>query len=129
MSSLPQLPGFQRPDARVLCERPTEPRRLIQFVGGPRHAGKTTIVHQALDGLATPSRYASADDPAIRDTLGSAGARRHHLLEQPTEAGFLAPVEPAGASFWSFMCCCQSMVLTTISRSSSLTLRGFRYAQ
>jgi len=62
------LRAFQRPHARVLRERLTEPRRLIQFVGGPRQAGKTTIVQQALGGLATPSLYASADEPAVRDT-------------------------------------------------------------
>jgi predicted AAA+ superfamily ATPase len=52
----------------VLRDRLTEPRRHIQFVGGPRQAGKTTIVQQALDGLATPSLYASADEPSVRDT-------------------------------------------------------------
>ena len=35
---------FQRPQGRVLSARVTEPRRLIQFVGGPRQAGKTTLV-------------------------------------------------------------------------------------
>lgn len=61
-------PTFQRPHARVLSDRLAEPRRLIQFVGGPRQAGKTTLVQQVLNGLATPSLYASADEPAVRDT-------------------------------------------------------------
>lgn len=68
MSSLPPSPEYRRPQARVLRERLTEPRRLIQFVGGPRQAGKTTMVQQALHGLATPSLYASADEPTLRDT-------------------------------------------------------------
>jgi hypothetical protein len=68
MSGLPPSPEYRRPQARVLRERLTEPRRLIQFVGGPRQAGKTTMVQQALHSLATPSLYASADEPTLRDT-------------------------------------------------------------
>lgn len=67
MSNLPSTP-FQRPHTRVLSDRLAEPRRLIQFVGGPRQAGKTTLVQQVLDGLGTPSLYASADEPTVRDT-------------------------------------------------------------
>jgi len=66
----------------VLRDRLAEPRRLIQFVGGPRQAGKTTIVQQALAGLATPSLYASADEPAVRDTawLAAQWERARDLL-------------------------------------------------
>jgi hypothetical protein len=38
----------------------------MQVVAGPRQAGKTTLVHQVLDASATPSVYASADEPALR---------------------------------------------------------------
>lgn len=61
-------PTYKRPQVRLLRERLAEPRRLLQFVGGPRQAGKTTIVQQALAGLGAPSLYASADEPAVRDT-------------------------------------------------------------
>jgi len=47
-------PSFQRPHARVLRDRLAEPRRLIQFVGGPRQAGKTTLVQQVMNGMVTP---------------------------------------------------------------------------
>lgn len=60
-------PAFRRPHARELRHRLAEPRRLMQFVGGPRQAGKTTLVQQVLGELATPSLYASADEPAVRD--------------------------------------------------------------
>lgn len=63
-----EIPAYERHQARVLRERLAEPRRLIQFVGGPRQAGRTTIVQQALADLSTPSLYASADEPAVRDT-------------------------------------------------------------
>lgn len=75
-------PTYERPHARLLRDRLAEPRRFIQFVGGPRQAGKTTIVQQALAGLATPSLYASADEPAVRDTawLAAQWERARDLL-------------------------------------------------
>lgn len=60
--------SFQRPHGGILSARLAEPRRLIQFIGGPRQAGKTTLVRQVLAQTATPSRYVSADEPALRDT-------------------------------------------------------------
>lgn len=60
--------SFQRPHGGILSARLVEPRRLIQFIGGPRQAGKTTLVRQVLAQTATPSRYVSADEPALRDT-------------------------------------------------------------
>ena len=35
---------------------------------GPRQVGKTTLVHQVLGQIDSPSRFASADEPALRDT-------------------------------------------------------------
>ncbi len=40
----------------------------IQVINGPRQVGKTTAVRQVLGQLEQPSRYASADDPALRDS-------------------------------------------------------------
>lgn len=51
-----------------LTSRLTEKAPLIQVVGGPRQVGKTTVVQQALEDLAQPSHYASADDPSLRDS-------------------------------------------------------------
>jgi predicted AAA+ superfamily ATPase len=36
-------------------------------VAGPRQTGKTTLVQQATEGLDTPVRHASADEPGLRD--------------------------------------------------------------
>jgi predicted AAA+ superfamily ATPase len=58
---------FRRPQAETLAARLEEPRRLLQFVAGPRQTGKTTLVHQVLDSGTRPSVYASADEPALRD--------------------------------------------------------------
>lgn len=60
--------SFRRPHFRVLSDRLAEPRRLIQFVAGPRQAGKTTLVQQVMDGMETPCLYASADEPAVHPT-------------------------------------------------------------
>jgi predicted AAA+ superfamily ATPase len=65
--SIPQQQPFRRPQADILLNRLTEPRRLIQFLGGPRQSGKTTLVHQVLARSTVPSRYLSADEPALRD--------------------------------------------------------------
>ena len=62
-----ELPRFARSHADVLAERLSESRGVIQVVAGPRQAGKTTLVLQALERVALPSRYASADDVAGRD--------------------------------------------------------------
>ncbi len=58
--------GYQRPLADVLADRLDEPRRFIHVVAGPRQVGKTTLVHQVLDALDVPTRYASADQPSLR---------------------------------------------------------------
>lgn len=94
MSSPPSLP-FQRPHARVLSERLAEPRRHIQFVGGPRQAGKTTLVQQALDRLATPSVYASADEPAVRDAawLSAQWEAARDLAERARPPGAVLAVD------------------------------------
>jgi len=57
---------YRRPQADLLRERLGERRRFIQVVAGPRQVGKTTLVHQVLETLGVPSRYASADQPSLR---------------------------------------------------------------
>lgn len=60
--------SFHRPQIAVLTARLAEPRRFIQVVAGPRQVGKSTLVQQATQGLSVPVRYASADEPTLRDT-------------------------------------------------------------
>lgn len=40
--------SFERAEANALRQHLAEPRRLIQFVGGPHQAGKTTLVQQVV---------------------------------------------------------------------------------
>jgi len=58
---------FVRPQAGVLIRRLAEPRRVIQVVSGPRQAGKTTLVRQVVLAIGIPCRYASADEPTLRE--------------------------------------------------------------
>lgn len=60
------LPSYRRPQGETLLNRLAEPRRLIQFIGGPRQVGKTTLVRQVAAELSRPTTYASADEPALR---------------------------------------------------------------
>ena len=60
-------PPFRRPQAAVLAARLKQPRRFIQVVAGPRQVGKSTLVQQATESLTAPVRYASADEPTLRD--------------------------------------------------------------
>ena len=62
------MSNFTRPQAQVLRARLNEPRRFIQVIAGPRQVGKTTLVHTVLADLRTPQRFASADEPFLRDT-------------------------------------------------------------
>ncbi len=59
---------FRRAQYKILLGRLKEPRRFIQVLAGPRQSGKTTIADQALASLKLPSRYASADEPALKGT-------------------------------------------------------------
>ncbi len=60
---------FLRPTAHLLESRIKEPRRFIQALIGPRQTGKTTLVRQLMAELPTPSQYASADEPMLRDRV------------------------------------------------------------
>lgn len=61
-------PVFARSQATELIGRLAEPRRFIQVVAGARQVGKTTLVGQVAERSGLPSRYASADEPTLRDT-------------------------------------------------------------
>jgi hypothetical protein len=58
---------FIRPQASALRRRLRERRRFLQVVAGPRQCGKTTLVRQVTEGMALPTRSASADEPSLRD--------------------------------------------------------------
>jgi predicted AAA+ superfamily ATPase len=60
---------FLRPISNILVERLDEPRRFIQALIGPRQTGKTTIARQIISKTNTPSHYASADEPVLRDRV------------------------------------------------------------
>ncbi len=55
----------------TIIQRITEPRRFIQVLAGPRQTGKTTLARQAMAECAIPARYASADEPTLRDRARS----------------------------------------------------------
>ena len=59
---------YQRTHVAELVRRLAEPRRFMQVVTGPRQAGKTTLVLQAVAALDVPVRFASADEPTLRGT-------------------------------------------------------------
>lgn len=63
-----KLQTYRRPIFELLAERLGDDPLHIQVVSGPRQVGKTTAVRQALRELELPSRYASADDPMLRDS-------------------------------------------------------------
>lgn len=58
---------FARAHARELAQRLDEPRRFLHVVAGPRQTGKTTLVLQVLEAWGERARYASADEPTLRD--------------------------------------------------------------
>jgi uncharacterized protein len=61
------LSEFRRPLFELLLECIRQPRMFIQVLAGPRQIGKTTLARQVSRASALPSRYASADDPTLRD--------------------------------------------------------------
>lgn len=58
---------YERPILANLRERLLEPRRFMQVLAGPRQAGKTTLVQQAMAAIDLPTHYATADDPVGQD--------------------------------------------------------------
>ena len=60
-------PTFARPYVAALLRRLAGPRRFIQVLAGARQVGKTTVARQAAERSGLPWRYASADEPTLRD--------------------------------------------------------------
>ncbi len=60
--------AFRRPIFSTVLKRIMEPRRFIQVLAGPRQTGKTTLARQVMEAASVPSHYASADEPALRDS-------------------------------------------------------------
>ena len=66
LKALSKMESYERSQVAELARRVAGPRRFIQVVAGPRQAGKTTLVHQAMERMRVPVRYASADEPTLR---------------------------------------------------------------
>ena len=58
---------FSRRHVADLLSRLREPRRFIQVLSGARQVGKTTVARQVAERSGLPVRYASADEPTLRD--------------------------------------------------------------
>lgn len=61
-------PPYRRRIFDLLTSRLVQGVSRIQVLSGPRQVGKTTVIQQALAAMDAPSHYASADDPALRDS-------------------------------------------------------------
>lgn len=61
------MADFVRAQGLVLRKRLAEPRRFIQVVAGPRQTGKTTLVRRVAADAGARFRYASADEPTLRE--------------------------------------------------------------
>jgi len=61
------MADFVRAQGAVLRKRLAEPRRFIQVVAGPRQTGKTTLVRRVVAEAGARFRYASADEPTLRE--------------------------------------------------------------
>jgi uncharacterized protein len=86
---LSNLPYHRISIFEALVSRLSEEAARLQVLSGPRQVGKTTLVQQALDAMEAPSHYASADDPALRDSAW--------LEAQWEEGRRLAGPRPSGA--------------------------------
>lgn len=65
----PGRPMYRRPVLETLVVRLREPRRFLEVLAGPRQTGKTTLAQQAIEALALPAHYASADEPTLQGRL------------------------------------------------------------
>ena len=92
---------YRRPQAAELARRLGEPRRFIQVVAGPRQAGKSTLVAQAVEGLRVPVRMASADEPALRGPEWIAAQWEAARLETGPAGAVLVIDEVQKAAGWS----------------------------
>jgi predicted AAA+ superfamily ATPase len=68
MARRPSKKPYRRPVYETILARAHEPRRFIQVLAGPRQVGKTTLARQVMDAVGVPAHFASADDPALRES-------------------------------------------------------------
>lgn len=61
------LPAYRRPIFETILARVRERRRHIQVLAGPRQVGKSTLALQVAQEAGLAWRYASADEPLLRD--------------------------------------------------------------
>lgn len=80
---------YYRPHVDELCKRLNEPPHHLIAIYGPRQAGKTTLVLQALDRLNIP-RYFCATDQQQEDTWG--------LTSTPSATTSLLEMRPSAES-------------------------------
>jgi len=92
---------FIRPQAAALRKRLGEPRRFLQIVAGPRQTGKTTLVRQVTARFALPLRYASADEPTLRERGWIAGQWDAARLEAGKRGALLVLDEIQKIPGWS----------------------------
>ena len=89
---------------RELVDRLLEPRRFIQIVAGSRQVGKTTLVERAARDSGLPARYASADEPTLRDVHWIEqqwGAARNLAAEAGERGALLVLDEVQKVTDWS----------------------------
>jgi len=60
---------YKRPIFQIILKRLKEKRRFIQILAGPRQTGKTTLARQVMESISMPVHYATADEPALKDTI------------------------------------------------------------
>src|SRR3989338_3685312 len=60
---------FRRESFKALLKRLHEPRRFIQVLAGPRQVGKTTLARQIMEQVKSPTHYASADEPTLKNAF------------------------------------------------------------
>jgi predicted AAA+ superfamily ATPase len=101
MSNSGQPVTYRRRQAAELARRLGEPRRFIQVVAGPRQAGKSTLVAQAVEGLRVPVRVVSADEPALRGPNWIAAQWEAARLETGPAGAVLVIDEVQKAAGWS----------------------------
>ena len=75
---------YKRPIFNQIIERLAGKRRFIQVLAGPRQTGKTTLARQVMEAVQWPHRYASADEPALKDRswLETQWELARHLLKK-----------------------------------------------
>ena len=92
---------YRRPQAAELARRLAEPRRFIQVIAGPRQAGKSTLVAQAIEAVAVPVRFASADEPTLRGPEWIAQQWEAARLDTGPRGSVLVIDEVQKAAGWS----------------------------